>query len=73
MTQFKVGDRVVINAEGRRRYGYYEGEKGDFGNPECEGTITTLGDWHSVDWDNGTFNSYKPVALDLVITSLENE
>lgn len=75
MTKFQIGDRVVINEEGFRRYSHVAGCKGEFGNPKCEGTIIRIyGDgWVKATWDNGSFNSYDPVTLDLVISSLENE
>lgn len=72
--KFKIGDRVVINEKGFRRFFPFEGAKGKFGNPKCEGTVTRLGDWLRVDWDNGSYNAYTEDTLNLVADiSLENE
>lgn len=74
MTKFQIGDRVVINEKGFLIYFPCEGSKGNFGNPKCEGTITGLGGWLKVVWDNGSYNHYAEDALDLVADiSLENE
>lgn len=74
MTAFREGDRVVINALGFLNYRHYEGVRGSFGNPKCEGVVESYtAGYVRVIWDNGTHNSYMPETLDLAITSLENE
>lgn len=69
MFKFKVGDRVVINEEGFRRYaGVGENPRG------VTGTIHEIGTHYRVRWDNGERNSYQEGTISLAKPKmLENE
>jgi len=61
-TKFKEGDIVKINEDGFARYG-----ESPFNPRGVSGTIKDVRtDWILVEWENCTYNTYYPSALDLV-------
>lgn len=54
-----VGDRVRLSESGERRYGNQSGG--------TNGTVTRVGEWSDVSWDNGHSNNYEAVDLDVLV------
>lgn len=72
---FKVGDIVTISQQGTRWCQLREGNfDGNGNNPYgIEGEVIAVGDWISVEWNNGWENNYREGDLDLVRVDLENK
>lgn len=50
--KFIEGDRVKISPVGRQKWSLSRM------NPDCAGTVGQVGNWVSVQWDNGIYNAY---------------
>ena len=60
---FRIGDRVVLTEVGSVRYARQSGGS--------TGTITSVGEWSWVKWDNGNSNNYQVVHLKVVVEEIK--